>query len=281
MLKRCIELYDATHDILITFANTGCEHEETLKFVDAVDRHFADRRVVWIEAQINGPGVGPTARVVDYESASRDGAPMRAAVEKHGVFCKSHPQCTSRLKEEPLLDYRRQCGWMPGTYDTAIGIRADEADRISSKAKEKRFIYPLVREGWRKRDVNEFMSQFEWDLNLPSDAYGNCVWCWKKSLRKLLTVAADDPHYFDLPRELELQFGNVNKGDSVQNESRKFFRNRMSADDVLCMARQGNFTPYADQRDSQPELFSFVDCVVDELDIGEACGESCEVGADG
>lgn len=136
MLKLCVDKYAETHDMLITFANTGCEHEETLRFADAVDRHFAGGKVVWIEAIINEAGKGPTAKVVDYETAARNGEPFRAAIEKHGVFSKSHPQCTSRLKEEPMISYRRQMGWEAGSYETAIGIRADEADRCSSKARE-------------------------------------------------------------------------------------------------------------------------------------------------
>lgn len=280
MLKRCLDLYEDSHDILITFANTGCEHEATLEFVDAVDRHFAGGRVVWIEAEINGPGKGPTAKVVDYATASRNGEPFRAAIEKHGIFCKTHPQCTSRLKEEPLLDYRRQCGWAPGTYDTAIGIRADEADRVSSRAKEKRFVYPLISEGWRKRDINEYMSRFDWDLNLPSDAYGNCVWCWKKSLRKLLTVAQAEPERFDFPHEMETLHGHVNRGSGSQTEPRRFFRNRMSAADILEMAKDGQFKPYVDDMFEQQELFKIVEDWDDFLDVGSGCGESCEIGSD-
>ena len=273
MLKLCLDEYTESHDILITFVNTGCEHEETLRFVDAVDRHFANGKVVWLEAEIHGEGQGPTAKVVDYATASRDGEPFRAAIEKHGVFCKSHPQCTSRLKEEPMVSYRRQMGWAAGSYDTAIGIRADEADRCSSKARENRFVYPLVRQRWGKRDVNRFMSQFDWDLNLPSDAFGNCVWCWKKSLRKLATVAKNDPHAFDFPGEMERRFGNVNRGRKVQDNPRVFFRENRSAQDIIVHAMTANFREYRDDV-IEPELFD------EEWDTGTGCGESCEPGAD-
>lgn len=274
MLKRCLELYDATHDILITFANTGCEHEDTLRFVHDVDRHFAAGRVVWIEAEIHGAGKGPTAKVVTYETASRNGEPFRAAVAKHGVFSKSHPQCTTRLKEEPMLDYRRQHGWEPLTYDTAIGIRADEIDRVSSRAAEQRFVYPLVDEGWTKRMVNKYMAQFDWDLNLPGDHFGNCVWCWKKSLRKLMTVAKQEPSAFDFPGEMERWHGTINNGDQEQPAPRVFFRGKRSAQDILREAFTQNFEPYTDDKFDDPELFDHL------LDVGSGCGESCEVGAD-
>ncbi len=36
-------------EIEITFANTGFEHEDTLRFVNDCDRHLFGGRVVWIE----------------------------------------------------------------------------------------------------------------------------------------------------------------------------------------------------------------------------------------
>ena len=263
----CLDKYSDTHDIFITFVNTGCEPPATLDFVDACDRHIFGGRVHWIEAVINGPGKGATAKRVTYETADRDGTPFRAAIEKHGIFCKSHPQCTSRLKEEPMNWHRKQHGWAPGTYDTAIGIRVDEADRMSSKAEEKRLVYPLVKYQWTKDMVNKWLAQFDWDLKLPSDAWGNCTWCWKKSLRKLMTVARHDPSQFDFPLEMESlhQF-------TKSPDGRSFFRENRTAKDILEMSKQP-FREYSDKA-LISGLFD------DQLDIGSACGESCEIGAD-
>jgi len=260
MLKTCLERFASSHEILITFCNTGCEHEDTLRFVNDVDKRWAAGRVEWIEAVINGPGVGPTARRVTYETASRNGEPFEAFIAKHGIPCRTHPQCTSRLKEEPMLWWRKQHGWNPGTYDTAIGIRADEVDRMSAKAKEKRLIYPLVRDGWTKDSVRSYMQQFDWDLRLPSEAYGNCKWCWKKSDRKLMTLAIEDVSVFDFPREMERKY---------PESGRKFFRGRRTVGDIVAAANSMQFTHYRDSL-----------LAVDELDVGGGCGESCEIGAD-
>lgn len=279
MTKLCIDNYGATHDIAIQFANTGCEHEETLRFVDAVDRNWcrpAGLPVTWIEAEIHGKGKGPTAHIVDYKTASRNGEPFEAAVKKHGIFCKTHPQCTSRLKTEPMDDFlHNHLGWKRGTYDTAIGIRADEIDRMSSKAKENRFIYPLVNAGWTKNAIKEFMSQFGWDLNLPGEHWGNCTWCWKKSLRKLMTLAQEDPSMFDFPARMEKKYGHIDnsKGQS-QKENRVFFRGRMDAKDILVQSMTREFEPYRDDVVRTGELFD------EMLDLGSACGDSCEIGAD-
>lgn len=279
MVHRCLERWSAERDISITFANTGQEHEATYEFVKAVDRNICQPKgheVVWIEAVIHEPGTGPSARIVDFDSASRDGRPFEDAIKKHGVFGPTHPQCTSRLKTEPMRWYRRNVlEWNKGSYDTAIGIRADEMDRMSSKAKEKRLIYPLVEEGWRKRDVNEWLSQFDWDLDLPNDAFGNCTWCWKKSNRKLYTVAKEDPSVFAFPDRMERQYGHINRGDSEQSEDRVFFRGRRSALDIVREADEVEFEPYRDEMFRQTELW---DTVLDASSGG--CGSSCEVGAD-
>lgn len=275
MLKLLIDQFDDTHDLKFTFANTGCEHENTLKFVDAVDRHFAGGRVEWIEAVTNGKGVGVTAKQVCFESSSRNGEPFEASIKKHGIFCPTHPQCTSRLKTEAMYWWRKQQGWKPRTYDTAIGIRSDEIDRCSSKAKENRFIYPLVKSGWTKQDVNKYMSQFDWDLNLPSDAWGNCVWCWKKSKRKLLTLAKTNPEVFDFPADMEAKYGHINKSkDQSQKEPRVFFRERTSAKQIVEMAKTETFKPYSAAELNQEVLFD------PDYDVGGSCGESCEIGAD-
>ena len=274
MLHRCLAKYSDTHDIVVTFANTGCEHEETLRFVDAVDRHWAGGRVVWIEGEFHEHGVGPTAKVVDYKTAARNGEPFRKAIEKHGIFNTAYPNCTGRLKVEPLHSYlRKQVGWQVGSYDTAIGIRADESDRMDRNREAKRLIYPLVEEGWNKKNVNEYMAQFDWDLKLPSDAFGNCVWCWKKSLRKLMTVAKEDPRAFDFPGEMERRYGWKNNGSLEIVNPRVFFRGELSAQHIVAMAHSEDFVPWTDKKMEQMEFFHPL------YDTGGGCGDSCEIGA--
>jgi hypothetical protein len=274
MLWICLQKYESTHDIRITFANTGCEHEETLRFVDAVDRNFAGGRVVWIESVIGGDGVGPRAKAVDYKSASRNGEPFESAIQKHGVFNPATPNCTGRLKVEPMAAHLRSIGWAARSYETAIGIRADEMDRKSKHANRDRFIYPLADDGITKLDVKRFMSQFDWDLKLPGEHYGNCVWCWKKSLRKLATVAKHNPEAFDFPARMEREYGHIHKGKGPQLKPRVFFRKHMTAPEIVQIAQLGKFKEYTDEEYTQPGLFD------EQWDVGGGCGESCEIGAD-
>lgn len=177
-----------------------------------------------------------------------------------------------------MYDHRRSMGWKKGSYWTAIGIRFDEMDRMSESRIEKQFVYPLVDAGWTKEDVKTECAKWPFDLDLKGEHYGNCTWCFKKSLRKLLTLAVDDEAIFAFPKMLEGKYQLVRDGDYDRDGEHKIFRKHMSTVDIIEMARTKDFEPYADidQLDfgfSPPSYDVF-------LDTGSACGESCEIGAD-
>ena len=165
MAKLCVDECKARQrQVCVLFANTGCEHEATLKFVSDCDRAF-NLGVTWIEAVTNDAGKGQTAKVVNFDSASRNGEPFEAAIKKYGVFNKSYPNCTGRLKTEPMHWYvRNVIGWKKGNYETAVGIRADECDRISKHATRNAIVYPLVKHGIGKTQVNEIMRRYPFEI---------------------------------------------------------------------------------------------------------------------
>lgn len=278
MTKKLWDAYQDTRDILITFANTGCEHEATLDFVHRCEVEFG-WPVVWLEAVVNPEkGKGVRHRVVDYKTASRNGEPFKAAIAKYGIFNKVSPNCTERLKVEVMNSFLTDYGFLRGkklNYKTAIGIRADEADRVSLPAVEKYgAIYPLVDLNFSKRDVGLEIATWGFDLQIPGDHFGNCVWCWKKSLRKLMTVARQDPAAFDFPREMEETHGkdDINKNRNGGREAAHFFREHMSTDELTEMATKRRFREYTDD--------AYEHGWERELDLGGSCGDSCEIGAD-
>lgn len=279
MTKLCLEKYGDSHEILVTFANTGCEHENTLQFIKNCDEHFGFG-TVWLEAVVNPEeGKGIRHKVVTFETAARKGEPFESYIAKYGIPNRTSPQCTGRLKGDVMRSYLKGLGWGFGkklNHLTAIGIRADEIDRMSSKAKEFGFVYPLVNAGWTKERVLEECKTWSFDLVLKGEHYGNCTWCWKKSKRKLMTLALESPEVFDFPRRMEEEHGTV-KGDMAAgvNGKRVFFRNYQSTDDIFKDAQAGGFKLYRDMvRAEQLLLFNT------DLDLGSACGESCEIGAD-
>ena len=276
MTKRLIENCRRTHEITINFANTGCEHEATLDFVHRCDTEFA-LSVTWLEAVVDATeGNGIRHRIVSYETASRKGEPFREYIAKYGIPNMGSPQCTTRLKENVMDSYRHnELGWRGGRwpdYDTAVGIRADEDKRCRKDAAQARFIYPLVDAGVTKDDVVKEVRSWGFDLEIP-EHYGNCVWCWKKSNRKLLTLARESPGVFDFPLRMEAEFGDFKCNPAVTspNGKRQFFRGHKSAADILELAK----LPFEQFRDKyQQSPFD------PALDMESGCGmSSCEVGA--
>lgn len=272
MLLDYFRQHEPWREIVVTFANTGQEHEKTLEFVDRCDREFGFG-VVWLEAVVDPrPGKGIRHKVVTFETASRKGEPFEAYIAKHGIPNRMYKQCNSRLKLEPMESYRRSLGWKKGTYSTAVGIRSDEADRISPLSIVKFDVfYPLVRADVTKADVREWCASLPFQLEIP-EHYGNCVTCWKKSNRKLLTIAKEIPEAFDFFARMEREhaFSGGQRKDGTAREERRFFRGNRLTGDILRDSLLP-FEPFSD------EHFIPFD---DELDVGGACGDSCEVYAD-
>jgi len=188
----------AAHEKQFIFANTGQEHPATLDFVDECDRRFG-LNLVWVEADIDPiPNKGTNYKEVTYQTATRHYLLFEKGCQKYGLPNPTWKWCTRELKLAPITKYRKITGF--GKALTAIGIRADEIDRLSDNPM---FIYPLADLGWTKQTVNSFWMEQDFDLQIPSDAYGNCVWCYKKSFRKLATIARTNPEYFEVPKYLE------------------------------------------------------------------------------
>lgn len=283
MTKLCIEQYRETHDIVVIFANTGQEHPNTLDFVKACDEAFG-WNVVWVEGVVNPvKRKGITSKVVTYETGCRDGSIFEDLASKYGLPMKGYGNCTRDLKEYPIKHYLKTIGWKKGSYWTCIGIRADEMDRVSANRIKNKWMYPLVDAGWTKEDVKAECRSWSFDLDLKGEHYGNCTWCWKKSLRKLMTIAKEDPAQFNVPMKLDLlyRFHGAQKfvdGKAIHPNGRRMFREMRSTGDIIHLARTMDFEAYEDD-DTKAQLFSSAQYDV-FLDTGSACGESCEIGAD-
>lgn len=268
MTRLCLtEWRDKWDEVVVLFANTGEENEETLKFVHQCDRAFGFN-TVWLEAVVqHGRRAGTTHRVVDYSTASRKGEPYEDHIRKFGIPNKNFPHCTRELKLRPMQSYLRSIGWEPNRFATAIGIRADEAHRRSATHMDNRIIYPFL--DWKpttKPDVNKFWMEQSFRLNLMGYE-GNCKWCWKKSLRKLMTIMTDAPEKFDFPARMEEQYGHI--GAEFAKEVRPgyrrvFFRGALSTKDLRQVLVDAKDTLLRAKNDA--------------LDAEEAgCSEGCEV----
>lgn len=257
------------YDLRFVFANTGQEHENTLAFVNRCDKAWG-LNLVWLEAVVHhGEKKGCTHKVVSYETASRKGEPFQAMIEKYGIPNPDFPHCNRELKLNVIFSYKRSLG-LQTNHPTAIGIRADEMDRMAVSAKKTGAIYPLI--SWHsttKGEVRHWWSDQPFDLELP-EHLGNCVTCWKKSKRKLMTVAKHEPERFDFMQRMEQEHTNTGAGD----DPRVFFRQYTTVNDILEQAKQ----PFNEFVDYMPEMqLDMLGHDIDELDIEADCGASCEV----
>ena len=262
-------------EIKVVVANTGQENEESLVFGDLCDKHFGFD-LVWVEAQINtSDRKNSSFKIVDFESADREGKVFEKMIQAYGIPNPDWLHCTRELKTRPITKYLRSIGWEAGSYDTAIGIRADEIDRINPNAKESRLLYPLITDiEMTKPRVNNFWRNQPFRLNLKG-YQGNCKWCWKKSLRKHLTLISENPEQYDFPERMESIYSHINpeskKGD--KHEDRVFFREKMSTKDLRKIAAKGGFAPASDDAQVYEDQQSF-DFNLDE-NVG--CHGSCEI----
>jgi len=264
------EWKDDYDDIVVLFANTGLEHEKTLEFVRNCDKYFGFN-TVWMEAVTHRvKGVGNSHRIVTFETASRNGEPYEDYVAWYGIPTVKAPKCTDSLKLEPMRHYiRTVLGHTRRDYEQCVGIRVDEIDRMldPDSRRGKGILYPMVTWGVDKTQVREWWSQQDFDLDLP-EHLGNCVTCFKKSERKLKTIAKHHPEYFEPMARMEARHSHVRGEDGVQ---RRFFRGHQTTADIIASSKNP-FTEWTESTEHQLGLFP-----IDEQDISNGCTESCEV----
>jgi hypothetical protein len=278
MTRLLLTRWRAKYDqIVVVFANTGEENEETLQFV-----HECDQRLgfgtVWVEAVVrHGERVSTGHKVVTFETASRKGEPFEEVIKKYGLPGPGRLHCTRELKLNPMLSYLDSIGWERGTYARAIGIRADEKERRSPSAEEDQVLYPLM--DWEplgKPHVNEFWMRQPFRLNLTG-YQGNCKWCWKKSMRKHMTLLSETPEKYDFPERMETLYGTVGHEFEEQKavyEQRVLFRGNLSTKDLRAA--------YELNKDSlekaEDDSITMPNGTLIPLDLEDGdCVESCEV----
>jgi hypothetical protein len=254
------------YEMVFVFANTGEENEATLVFADKCDKAFG-LNLVWIEYD------HLSFCMVNFESASRNGQPFEKMIQKFGIPNVGFNHCSRELKQAIIKRFARSIGWMAKDYDTAIGIRADEIDRISKDRKKNRLIYPLVNLGITKPKINLFWRQMPFRLELKGYE-GNCKVCWKKSLRKHLTIMKESPQHFNNFEKWEEKYKNSYQKDRPEsNQDIRFFRSNLTVNDIRKLS-QADFIPAKDDStiySYQEKLFGF------DLDVSNGCVESCEV----
>jgi 3'-phosphoadenosine 5'-phosphosulfate sulfotransferase (PAPS reductase)/FAD synthetase len=192
-------------DVHVTFANTGKEREETLRFVHECETNW-NVRVRWLEWKTrrtkNDDGdIIPFAdrfEEVGFNRANRDGAPFAELIRVKGYTPNSVTRfCTEELKIKVMRNFMQAQGY--DHWTNVIGLRADEMHRVlksraRSESGKERWInqHPLADAGITNRMVRAFWNEQPFDLQLlPFE--GNCDGCFLKARPKLWEVERTKP----------------------------------------------------------------------------------------
>jgi len=201
MLRKILDAHGGKPDELeVCFQNTGLEHPATLDFIREVEERW-EVPITWLEYCLDGGG-NPTFKVVDYDTASRDGEPFTQLIQK-----KQHlpnpiaRMCTVQLKIRTLHKYLDTLSAFSDGWTNAVGLRYDEprrATRLKSDVSRDAVCAPMYRAGHTEEDVLEFWRAQPFDLNLPltGNMAGNCVGCFLKSAGKLEVLMEEMPEHF-------------------------------------------------------------------------------------
>jgi len=254
------------YEIVIVFANTGKESEETLFFVDECAQEWGID-IVWVEAQHNkgGKGWGVTHKVVNYETAARKGEPFEQMLSRLGIPSTNAPFCSDQLKRKAIESYLKSIGWQKKTYLVAIGIRSDEPKRYLTKTGKRKVkknrLLPLVDlfpvdEPW----VLHWWKGMSFNLTVNKDD-GNCDNCWKKDLPRLCRNAIRKPNGFEWWQNMTNKYGYLNPRNTELKPPFNFYRGNLSPNDIIELANK-----QSQEQIKQMSLF----------EEKHTCGDTCE-----
>ena len=228
MLKKIVDAYGGRlpGGIHVVYANTGMEREETLQFVDVCGREWGVE-IAWVEYLWDAPH---RTRVVDFATASRNGEPYAALIDRKGfVPSISIRYCSGFLKRDRIESYARHRLGLK-RWHSVIGLRADEQRRVlrmramnCGSRTGAHAVLPLADAGVRQADVIEWWKTQPFDLRIPSYA-GNCDACFLKGRAKLIHLIREDPTLADWWIEQEAKVANRTGPDGRACESMKRFR---------------------------------------------------------
>lgn len=264
MLYQILQAHGGTlpDDVHVTFANTGKEREETLRFVHDCATHW-NVRVRWLEWRARKGEIADRFEEVGFNSASRNGEPfIKLCREKSYLPNPVTRFCTIELKIRTMKFFAQSLGWTHWT--NVIGLRADEPARVararvSSKRERWENCLPLADVGVSNRDVRAFWAEQPFDLQLlPFE--GNCDACFLKARPKLWEIERTRPGTLDWWAEAEAEAEVMGSKKSGQQ-----FRSEYSYAELIRDVR------------NQPDLFAgglFDDDPDMDAECGTWCGEA-------
>lgn len=191
-------------EAIACFANTGKEEEATLRFVRDMSLNW-NVPITWVEYRNNDQGYA----VVDFDTASRNGEPFTAIIEKRQYLPNPVTRfCTTELKIRAMYKHLRAIDFIGDGIDMMIGIRADEQRRVvkmrngkNSESTKITNAVPLADAGVSLADVQLFWAAQPFNLELATyngrTLAGNCDLCFLKPANQIQTLISEKPNRAD------------------------------------------------------------------------------------
>ena len=242
MLHEILRAHDGVlpDDVHVTFANTGKEREETLRFVHECSVRWGVN-VRWLEwlPRTRQTKLADRFQEVGYNSAARNGEPFAELVKRKGYLPNSQMRyCTIELKIRIMGEFMRTLGYKK--WSNIIGLRYDEGMRVmkaldrNETGKERHTsVMPLSKAKVTVRDVRAFWGLQPFDLQLLSHE-GNCDLCFLKGRGKRAEIIRDRPELADWWMEMEMEMEMVGRAYKNSGNGNTFIIGE----------------PYADHRDA-------------------------------
>lgn len=258
------------HKVVYVMANTSKEHKESLIFMNKCDEYFG-LEMNWIEAIFNPKkGKGVDFRIVKYEDLKTKGEIFEDGIKKLGISSKINAWCNRDMKQVPVKKFADSIFGL-NNYSIAVGMRADEMDRVGKAYKTNNTFYPLLDNGITSKDRNKFWDKQPIKIEIP--AYkGNCDLCYKKSNRKIMTVLKENPEKAEWWNDMTKKYSQISIAGKpsynayAENGGMNFYRQNISLDELIKMSSEP-FKMATDEYVYENDLF----------DEEEDCGSGCTI----
>lgn len=238
--------------VRVTFANTGKEMPQTLDFVQRCSEEWGVD-IAWLELgsydykgsykkgrHKGKPIYKASTKIVDYETASRNGEPFERLIKQRGYLPGAVQRfCTAELKVRRIHGYIKK-ELKHDNHMQYIGIRADEKRRAikihGSLDSGHESFCPLYVDGITKHDISDFWNSQNFDLELPNNNgvtdWGNCDLCFLKGYSKKMSIIRERPELADWWMAMESSIENKNHSFRVfRNDQPNYQRMKIIATD--------------------------------------------------
>ena len=263
MLKQILDAYggELPDNVFVTFANTGKEREETLRFVHECGSRWGVH-IHWLEWRSRKGELADRFEEVGFNSAARDGAPFTALVVDKSYLPNSLMRfCTIELKIRIMGWFMQVQGFT--NWNNIVGLRHDEPHRVAkSKNNRDRWdtLCPLDDAKVTNRMVRAWWNEQDFDLDLlPFE--GNCDGCFLKARPKLWEVERTSPGTLQWWANIEADVtAKIGKASGAK------FRKEYGYAELIRDVQ------------NQPDLFAGA-LDADEMEMDAECGTWCEEAA--